>query len=66
MSSDSLRMQNLDDRALMTDTMGLLTVLQWFDKHNLRQEGLSVCLYAWYFLGLLFMEDDDVQPPSRQ
>ena len=59
-------MQILDDRALMTDAMGLLTVLQWFDRRNLRQEGLSVYLYAWSFPGLLFMEEDDVQPPSRQ
>ena len=66
MASDSLRMQTLDDHALMTNAMGLLTVLQWFDIRNLRQEGLSVCLYAWSFLGLLFMEEDDVQPPSWQ
>jgi hypothetical protein len=66
MSSDSLCMQTLDDRALMTDEMGLLTVLQWFDRRNLCQEGLSVFLYAWSFPGLLFMEEDDVQPPSRQ
>ena len=58
-------MQTLDDHALMTDAMGLLTVLQWFDRRNLRQEGLLVFLYAWYFPGLLFMEEKYVQTSSH-
>jgi hypothetical protein len=38
--------------------------MQWFVRCNLYQDGLSVCLYAWSSPGLLFMEEDNVQPPS--
>jgi hypothetical protein len=38
--------------------------MQSFVRCNLYQDGLSVCLYAWSFPGLLFMEEDNVQPPS--
>jgi hypothetical protein len=44
-------------------TLGRLP-MQSFVRCNLCQDGLSVHLYAWSFLGLLFMEEDDVQPPS--
>jgi hypothetical protein len=38
--------------------------MQSFVRCILYQDGLSVYLYTWSSPGLLFMEEDNVQPPS--